>query len=72
MSQSPKTPEEVIGELSYREVQELLAEISMDSSLETAVRMKRLVQRLGRFEAAVEALGGQARMTTRSDSRRAA
>jgi len=58
MSERRLTPEEVIGEMSTEELQELLEDLAMESSPAAAVRMKRLVRQLGHFESAVEALGG--------------
>jgi hypothetical protein len=58
MSERRLTPEEVIIEMSYDELQELLEDLSMESTLAAAVQMKRLVRQCGQFEDAVEALGG--------------
>ena len=63
MSERRLTPEEVITEMSYEELQELLQDLSMESSLSAAVRLKRLVRDLGQFEEAIEALGGPPSMT---------
>ena len=58
MSEKPRTPEEVVGAMSYDELRELLADLRLDSTPASAVRMKRLVRELGCLEAAIEALGG--------------
>jgi len=55
MSELPLTPEQVIAEMSYAEVQELLADLRLESSQAAALRLKRMVRELGQFEAAIEA-----------------
>lgn len=59
MSERRQTPEEVISAMTCRELQELLSDMRLDSSVSSAFKLKRLVARLGRFEDAVEALSGQ-------------
>jgi hypothetical protein len=55
MSERPLTPEEVIGEMSVAEVQELLSDLRLDSSQPAAIQLKQMVRALGDFETAIEA-----------------
>lgn len=74
----PATPEQVVLSMTLGEVQELLAEVRMNSDFITAQKLKRLVRELGQFELAIEAIGGvaclgdQTRQPQSGDVRRAA
>ena len=74
----PATPEEVVLQMSLAEVQELLADVRLTSDVMTAQRLQRLVRELGRFELAIDAIGGPAKLGNcpkkpqTSDVRRAA
>ena len=56
------SPEEVILQMSYDEICELLSDLSMDSTLYSAIRLKRLVRERGQFELAIENLCGPTSM----------
>ncbi len=58
MSKQRPTPEQVICAMCCDEVRELLTDLKMESTVEAAIRLKRLVRQLGRFEDAIEAFGG--------------
>ncbi len=58
MSRNNVTPEEFVLGVSYPEIMELLAELGMDASYETAMRLKQLVRMFRNFEKAMEILGG--------------
>lgn len=56
------TPEQVIREMSVTEVRELLRDLSVDSTVETAIRFQRLVSQLNDFEKAMNRCVGPATM----------
>ena len=58
MSQRAPTPEEVVLAMSAGELQELLAALSMESTVTAAMRLRRLVLDLGSFESAIETMAG--------------
>lgn len=58
MSRDNVTPEEFVLGVSYPEIMELLAELGMDASYETAMRLKQLVRMFRSFKKAMEILGG--------------
>ena len=58
MSRDDVTPEEFVLGVSYPKIMELLAELGMDASYETAMRLKQLVRMFRSFEKAMEILGG--------------
>ena len=62
MSHRTLTPEDVIRQMSIAELRELLSDLSMEASVISAVRFKRLVNELSDFEAAIEGLAGPATM----------
>lgn len=58
MSDQRQTPEQVICAMSCDELRELLSELKMEATVDAAIKLKRLVGQLGRFEDAIEAFGG--------------
>jgi hypothetical protein len=56
----PATPEQVVSSMPVVEVQELLSDLGMHSDAINAQRLIRLVVELGKFELAIEAIGGPA------------
>jgi hypothetical protein len=52
------SPEDVVLQMSYDDICELLSDLNMDSTLYSAIRLKRLVRERGRFELAIESLCG--------------
>lgn len=62
MSQPSLTPEQVICQMSVTDLQELLEDLRMESSVATAIHLKRLVRELGNFEEAVDCIQGPAVM----------
>lgn len=62
MSEQRPTPEQVICAMCCDELRELLTDLKMESTVEAATRLQRLVRQLGRFEDAIDAFGGPASM----------
>jgi hypothetical protein len=58
----PVTPEQVVGAMSIADVQELLGELGMADDVSTSRRFQLLVAEYGRFELAIESIGGAATM----------
>ena len=57
------TPEELIIQMSPDELQELLGEMGLEATTETADSIQQLVKQLGSFEAAIGALDDSAPLT---------
>ena len=58
----PVTPEQVVGRMSIADVQELLGDLGIAADVSTSRRFQLLVAELGRFELAIESIGGAATM----------
>ena len=58
MSGQRLTPEQVVCAMSCSELQELLGDLRMESTVEAARRLQHLVRQLGRLEEAIEAMQG--------------
>ncbi len=57
MSEQQPTPEQVICAMCCDELRELLTDLKLESTVEAAVRLKRLVRQLGRFRSCDRSFG---------------
>lgn len=69
MNRDNVTPEEFVLGVPYPEIMEMLAELGMDASYDTAMRLKQLVRMFRNFEKAIEILEGPTRTASISPAR---